>query len=87
MGVILYTLLVARLPFDDTNLKKLLKETQKEVTFPPNLSVSQECKVLALPVILRTQGTHREGTQPRPPNAREGSSLPEPSCTLAPALE
>lgn len=46
MGVILYTLLVARLPFDDTNLKKLLKETQKEVTFPPNLSVSQECKNL-----------------------------------------
>lgn len=56
MGVILYTLLVARLPFDDTNLKKLLKETQKEVTFPPNLSISQECKVLAPPVVLRTQG-------------------------------
>nr|XP_058914456.1 testis-specific serine/threonine-protein kinase 4 isoform X2 [Kogia breviceps] len=31
MGVILYTLVVARLPFDDTNLKKLLRETQKEV--------------------------------------------------------
>ncbi|XP_054938095.1 testis-specific serine/threonine-protein kinase 4 isoform X4 [Physeter macrocephalus] len=30
MGVILYTLVVARLPFDDTNLKKLLRETQKE---------------------------------------------------------
>lgn len=56
MGVILYTLLVARLPFDDTNLKKLLKETQKEVTFPPNLSISQECKVLAPPIVLRTQG-------------------------------
>nr|KAF6394134.1 testis specific serine kinase 4 [Pipistrellus kuhlii] len=46
MGVILYTLLVARLPFDDTNLKKLLKETQKEVSFPPNLSISPECKNL-----------------------------------------
>lgn len=56
MGVILYTLLVARLPFDDTNLKKLLKETQKEVTFPPNLSISPECKVLASPIVLRTQG-------------------------------
>ncbi|KAM7159222.1 testis-specific serine/threonine-protein kinase 4 isoform 1-T1 [Molossus nigricans] len=44
MGVILYTLVVARLPFDDTNLKKLLKETRKEVTFPPNLTISQECK-------------------------------------------
>ena len=44
MGVILYTLVVARLPFDDTNLKKLLRETQKEVTFPANLTISQECK-------------------------------------------
>ncbi|XP_077764868.1 testis-specific serine/threonine-protein kinase 4 isoform X6 [Canis aureus] len=48
MGVILYTLVVARLPFDDTNLKKLLKETQKEVTFPSNYSISQECKNLVL---------------------------------------
>ncbi|XP_044841571.1 testis-specific serine/threonine-protein kinase 4 isoform X2 [Mauremys mutica] len=30
MGVILYTLAVAHLPFDDTNLKRLLRETQKE---------------------------------------------------------
>lgn len=56
MGVILYTLVVARLPFDDTNLKKLLKETQKEVTFPSNYSISQECKVLAPPGGLRPQG-------------------------------
>lgn len=53
MGVILYTLVVARLPFDDTNLKKLLRETQKEVTFPANLTISQECKVLAPPGGLR----------------------------------
>ncbi|XP_041490167.1 testis-specific serine/threonine-protein kinase 4 isoform X2 [Microtus oregoni] len=46
MGVILYTLVVARLPFDDTNLKKLLRETQKEVTFPSNINISQECKNL-----------------------------------------
>ncbi|XP_007640865.1 testis-specific serine/threonine-protein kinase 4 isoform X4 [Cricetulus griseus] len=46
MGVILYTLVVAHLPFDDTNLKKLLRETQKEVMFPTNLSVSLECKNL-----------------------------------------
>lgn len=53
MGVILYTLVVARLPFDDTNFKKLLRETQKEATFPANLTVSQECKVLAPPGGLR----------------------------------
>ncbi|XP_006883242.1 PREDICTED: testis-specific serine/threonine-protein kinase 4 isoform X2 [Elephantulus edwardii] len=46
MGVILYTLVVARLPFDDTNLKKLLKETQKKVVFPSNQTISQECKNL-----------------------------------------
>ncbi|XP_009004063.1 testis-specific serine/threonine-protein kinase 4 isoform X1 [Callithrix jacchus] len=51
MGVILYTLVVAHLPFDDTNLKKLLRETQKEVTFPPNLTVSQECKNLVLQML------------------------------------
>ncbi|KAM9066267.1 testis-specific serine/threonine-protein kinase 4 isoform 1-T2 [Sarcophilus harrisii] len=46
MGVILYTLVAAHLPFDDTNLKKLLRETQKEVNFPANHPVSQECKNL-----------------------------------------
>ncbi|XP_048218730.1 testis-specific serine/threonine-protein kinase 4 isoform X4 [Perognathus longimembris pacificus] len=51
MGIILYTLVVARLPFDDTNLKKLLKETQKEATFPPNCTVSQECKNLVLQLL------------------------------------
>ncbi|XP_013365861.1 PREDICTED: testis-specific serine/threonine-protein kinase 4 [Chinchilla lanigera] len=51
MGVILYTLVVAHLPFDDTNLKKLLRGTQKEVTFPPSHAVSQECKNLILQML------------------------------------
>uniref|UniRef100_A0A8C8S148 non-specific serine/threonine protein kinase n=1 Tax=Pelusios castaneus TaxID=367368 RepID=A0A8C8S148_9SAUR len=46
MGVILYTLAVAHLPFDDTNLKRLLRETQREVVFPPHPPVAQECKEL-----------------------------------------
>uniref|UniRef100_A0A6J0UZU1 non-specific serine/threonine protein kinase n=2 Tax=Pogona vitticeps TaxID=103695 RepID=A0A6J0UZU1_9SAUR len=46
MGVILYTLVVAHLPFDDTNLKKLLRETQKEVTFPTHLQIGEEIKDL-----------------------------------------
>lgn len=54
MDVILYTLVVAHLPLDDdTNLKKLLRETQKEVTFPSNVNISQEYKVLAPPGGLR----------------------------------
>lgn len=56
MGIILYTLVVAHLPSYDSNLKKLLRETQKEVTFPSNHSVSQECNVLASPGGLRPQG-------------------------------
>ncbi|XP_024087277.2 testis-specific serine/threonine-protein kinase 4 isoform X2 [Pongo pygmaeus] len=51
MGIILYTLVVAHLPFDDTNLKKLLRETQKEVTFPANHTISQECKNLILQML------------------------------------
>ncbi|XP_028933450.1 testis-specific serine/threonine-protein kinase 4 [Ornithorhynchus anatinus] len=46
MGVILYTLVVAHLPFDDTNLKRLLRETQKEVVFPSHAHVSSDCKDL-----------------------------------------
>ncbi|KAM7321542.1 hypothetical protein ACRRTK_019634 [Alexandromys fortis] len=51
MGVILYTLVVAHLPFDDTNLKKLLRETQKEVTFPSNINISEECKNLIVQML------------------------------------
>ncbi|KAM6181658.1 testis-specific serine/threonine-protein kinase 4-like [Erethizon dorsatum] len=51
MGVILYTLMFAHLPFDDTNLKKLLRGTQKEVTFPPNYAISPECKNLILQML------------------------------------
>lgn len=68
MGVILYTLVVAHLPFDDTNLKKLLRGTQKEVTFPPNHTISPECKVRALPEGLGLYGDlwRAVNTKPRP---------------------
>ncbi|XP_074838574.1 testis-specific serine/threonine-protein kinase 4 [Carettochelys insculpta] len=46
MGVVLYTLTVAHLPFDDTNLKRLLRETQRQVVFPAQPHVTQECKEL-----------------------------------------
>lgn len=45
LGVILYTLLVAHLPFDDTNLKRLLRDTQRDVVFPAQPSVPEDCKV------------------------------------------
>ncbi|XP_006036605.1 testis-specific serine/threonine-protein kinase 4 [Alligator sinensis] len=46
LGVILYTLLVAHLPFDDTNLKRLLRDTQRDVVFPAQPSVPEDCKDL-----------------------------------------
>ncbi|KAK2493827.1 hypothetical protein MC885_010510 [Smutsia gigantea] len=51
MGIILYTLVVAHLPSDDSSLRKLLRDTQKEVTFPSNHSISQECKNLVLQML------------------------------------
>ncbi|XP_014635950.1 PREDICTED: testis-specific serine/threonine-protein kinase 4 isoform X4 [Ceratotherium simum simum] len=78
MGVILYTLVVAHLPFDDTNLKKLLKETQKEVTFPSNQTISQECKVQLLIASVAQWGASSAKTslspvlEPGPPDATPG---------------
>nr|XP_033779636.1 testis-specific serine/threonine-protein kinase 4 [Geotrypetes seraphini]XP_033779637.1 testis-specific serine/threonine-protein kinase 4 [Geotrypetes seraphini] len=46
MGVILYALLTGHMPFDDTNLRKLLKEMQTVVYFPQKEKLCQESKVL-----------------------------------------
>uniref|UniRef100_A0A8C5F1Z3 non-specific serine/threonine protein kinase n=1 Tax=Gopherus evgoodei TaxID=1825980 RepID=A0A8C5F1Z3_9SAUR len=70
MGVILYTLAVAHLPFDDTNLKRLLRETQKEVVFPPQPPVSEACKVGG------GQGTGLQASRGRCVARRESGSWP-----------
>ncbi|XP_030044139.1 testis-specific serine/threonine-protein kinase 4 [Microcaecilia unicolor] len=57
MGVILYALLTGHLPFDDTNLRKLLKEMQTEVSFPQKEKVCQESKVLVWKML--TPAPHR----------------------------
>ena len=44
MGVILYTMLCARLPFDDSNLRSLLQQVHKKVTFPCKVTISEEAK-------------------------------------------
>ncbi|KAM6108614.1 testis-specific serine/threonine-protein kinase 3 [Pterocles gutturalis] len=46
MGVILYVLLCARLPFDDTDIPKMLHEQQKGVSVPRHLGISKECQSL-----------------------------------------
>ncbi|KAM6190525.1 testis-specific serine/threonine-protein kinase 3 [Sarcoramphus papa] len=46
MGVILYVLLCARLPFDDTDIPKMLHQQQKGVSVPRHLGISKECQNL-----------------------------------------
>ncbi|NXT81462.1 TSSK3 kinase, partial [Zapornia atra] len=46
IGVILYILLCARLPFDDTNIPKMLHQQQKGISIPRHLGISRECQNL-----------------------------------------
>ncbi|XP_029895460.1 testis-specific serine/threonine-protein kinase 3 [Aquila chrysaetos chrysaetos] len=46
MGVILYVLLCARLPFDDTDIPNMLHQQQKRVSVPRHLEISKECQNL-----------------------------------------
>ncbi|NXY42436.1 TSSK3 kinase, partial [Ceuthmochares aereus] len=43
LGVILYILLCAHLPFDDTNITRMLHQQQKGISTPAHLGVSREC--------------------------------------------
>ncbi|XP_071505434.1 testis-specific serine/threonine-protein kinase 4-like [Diadema antillarum] len=46
MGVILYTMMFGRLPYDDTNHKVLLNQVQRPPGFPSNKAVHSDCKDL-----------------------------------------
>ncbi|NXO50428.1 TSSK3 kinase, partial [Aramus guarauna] len=45
-GVILYVLLCAHLPFDDTDIPKMLHQQQKGISVPRHLGISKECQNL-----------------------------------------
>lgn len=51
MGVVLFTMLYGRLPFDDSNHKKLLKQVQQKVVFPAKPEVSEECRILIVKML------------------------------------
>lgn len=53
MGVVLFTMIYGRLPFDDSNHKKLLKQTQQKVVFPGKPVVSQECRIIMLKIFVK----------------------------------
>ncbi|XP_069094269.1 testis-specific serine/threonine-protein kinase 4 isoform X1 [Pleurodeles waltl] len=46
MGVILYAFVTATMPFDDTNLRRLLRSMQDQVHFPEKSDISDDCKGL-----------------------------------------
>lgn len=46
LGVVLYVMLCASLPFDDTDIPKMLWQQQKGVSFPTHLGISAECQDL-----------------------------------------
>lgn len=44
MGVILYTMICGRLPFDDSNLRSLLQQVHRRVNFPSKVKVPDSVK-------------------------------------------
>ena len=46
MGVILYTMVCGRLPFDDSNLRSLLQQVHRRVNFPSKTNVPDAVKAV-----------------------------------------
>ncbi|KAM5180680.1 testis-specific serine/threonine-protein kinase 3 [Mantella aurantiaca] len=46
MGIVLYVMLNAKLPFTENNIPKILKCLQKGITLPTHICVSEDCKDL-----------------------------------------
>ncbi|XP_050424754.1 testis-specific serine/threonine-protein kinase 4-like [Adelges cooleyi] len=51
VGVVLYAMVFGTLPFDDTNYQKLLKEVQNKVSFPEDVTASEEVKQLIVRIL------------------------------------
>ncbi|KAK2167205.1 hypothetical protein LSH36_31g04036 [Paralvinella palmiformis] len=47
LGVILYCMVIGYMPFDDTNIKRMIRhQTEKKIKFPKNVKVSEDCREL-----------------------------------------
>lgn len=46
MGVILYTMVCGRLPFDDSNLRSLLQQVHRRVNFPSRVNLADPVKAI-----------------------------------------
>lgn len=55
MGVILYVMVIGRLPFDDSNHRELLKQVRFGPTFPHKRPISNECKNIITKILVRRE--------------------------------
>ncbi|PFX32489.1 testis-specific serine/threonine-protein kinase 3-like [Stylophora pistillata] len=51
LGVVLFTMLCAKLPYDDSNLKLLMEQVSRTVVFPKKRKVSEEARHLILKML------------------------------------
>lgn len=51
LGVVLFTMLCAKLPYDDSNLKVLMEQVSKTVVFPKKRKISEEARHLILKML------------------------------------
>ena len=89
MGVILYTMVCGRLPFDDSNLRSLLQQVHRRVNFPSKANVPDPVKAV-IHKMLQWNLTERitvEQLQQEPwlTDKRENESEKSPSVKTAEA--
>jgi len=55
LGIILYVMVIGKLPFDDSNHRELLKQVKKGPNFPEKREATKECKNLISRILVRKE--------------------------------
>lgn len=55
MGVVLFTMVYGRLPYDDADHKRLLKQVTSRVIFPSKPDISDRCRILIIKILSKAQ--------------------------------
>ncbi|XP_074644541.1 testis-specific serine/threonine-protein kinase 4-like [Tubulanus polymorphus] len=88
MGVILFTMVFGRLPFDDSDHRTLLKQVQSPVDYPANSQVPVDCRLLISKILTgRRQRARMVDIEKDPWFRRVAPQIPEKSKTPTPASE
>ncbi|KAL1122239.1 hypothetical protein AAG570_003644 [Ranatra chinensis] len=78
MGIVLYAMVFGKLPFDDTNIKILLRQVQHKVMFPRSPQVSKGCKGLITKILAPARQRVSIGGIRADPWFNKAGKLPEP---------